>query len=255
MQNIEYSISENIGIARLNRPEIMNALCSALVEDLNTIIDDITQNKNINVLIITGNGDNFAVGADISEMVNVKESEALDYITRVQYVFNRLTQLPIPVIAALNGYTIGGGLELALACDIRIASEKTIFSMPETNLGIIPGGGGTQRLSRVIGIGNALNWFFTCDKFTAEEALNLGLIQKIVDDDYLLDETIIIAQNIAKKSPSAIAHVKEITRTGIEMDFYRACEMEAKGFAKSIVNDGREGMSAFLEKRKPIWNK
>lgn len=253
MENIEYTITDNIGIAKLNRPKVMNALCHQLVEDLNDIIDNITQEKNIKVLIITGNGDNFAVGADISEMINVKESDALEYISRVQYVFNRLTQLSIPVIAALNGYTIGGGLELAMACDIRIAAQDAIFSMPETDLGIIPGGGGTQRLTRIIGLGNALNWFFTGDRFSADEALAMGLIQRIVQSDYLLDETLIIAQNIAAKSSSAIAAVKQIARTGIEMDFYRACEMEARGFAKTITADGKEGMTAFLEKRKPNW--
>jgi enoyl-CoA hydratase len=251
--HLKLHISDKIATLTLSRPEVMNALCHDLIEEINTAVDTVMDNES-KVLIITGEGKSFAAGADIAEIVSLKEEEARRRVSRVQHIFNRFAQLPIPVIAALNGYTIGGGLELALSCDIRIASDKAQFSMPEANLGVVPGGTGTQRLSRIIGLGNALHWFFTCDKFNADDALRLRLVQQVVNHDELMDTAMLMAKKILTKSPEAISMIKEVTRTGIEMDFYKGCEAEAKMFAKSLVGCGQEGLNAFLEKRKPNWN-
>ncbi len=250
---LKLHISNKIALLTLSRPEVMNALCHNLIEEVNSAVDKVIDSES-RVLIITGEDESFAAGADIAEIVSLKEEEARRRVSRVQHIFNRFAQLPIPVIAALNGYTIGGGLELALSCDIRIASDKALFSMPEANLGVVPGGTGTQRLSRIIGLGNALHWFFTCDKFNAEDALRLRLVQEVVNHDNLMESVMALAKKILTKSPEAINMIKEVTRTGIEVDFYKGCETEARMFAKSLVSCGQEGLNAFLEKRKPNWN-
>ena len=161
----------------------------------------------------------------------------------------------IPVIAAVNGFALGGGLELAMACDFRIASSKAKFGQPEVNLGLIPGYAATQRLSRLTGLGNALYLLMTADMITSDEALRIGLIQKIVEPDQLMEEVMKIARNILAKGPNAVKKIKKVTRQGILMDFEKGCELEAEEFGSLFGkgSEGEEGMKAFLEKRKPNW--
>jgi enoyl-CoA hydratase len=160
-----------------------------------------------------------------------------------------------PVIAAINGFALGGGLELAMACDFRIASSKAKFGQPEVNLGLIPGYAATQRLSRLTGLGNALYLLMTAEMIGSEEALRIGLVQKVVDHEQLMDEVIRIAKNIISKGPLAVKKVKAVTRQGILMDFEKGCELEAEQFGTLFGkgSEGEEGMKAFLEKRKPNW--
>ena len=162
--------------------------------------------------------------------------------------------MSIPVIAAINGYALGGGMELAMACDIRLASTKAKLGQPEVNLGLIPGYAGTQRLPRLVGMGNALYILMSGDMFSAEQAFQWGLVQKIVEPENLLEEAIKIAKIIASKGKNAVALVKKVARDGIEMNFNEAQELEAKEFGKLFnTNETKEGISAFLEKRKPNW--
>ena len=161
--------------------------------------------------------------------------------------------MKIPVIAAINGYALGGGLELTLGCDIRIASTKAKFGQPEVNLGMIPGYGGTQRLPRLVGLGNALFLLMTAEVISAEEALRIGLVQKVVEHEQLMEETLKIARAILSKGPEAIRKVKYVTRTGIQEDFMMGCELESEYFSSQFKAEGEEGMKAFLAKRKPNW--
>jgi enoyl-CoA hydratase len=161
--------------------------------------------------------------------------------------------MEIPVIAAINGYALGGGLELAMACDFRIASSKAKFGQPEVNLGMIPGYGGTQRLPRLVGIGDALYMLMTGEMINAETALRIGLIQKIVESEQLMDEALRIAETIISKGPMAVKKVKYVTRQGILSDFEEGCNQEALYFGSQFKAEGEKGMRAFLEKRKPDW--
>ena len=170
-----------------------------------------------------------------------------------QRTFDRLEQINIPVIAAVNGFALGGGCELTMACDFRIASSKAKFGQPEVNLGMIPGYAGTQRLSRLAGLGNALYLLMTADMITAEEALRMGLVQKVTEPDVLLAEVMEIAKKIASKGPKAVKKVKAVTRKGFQIKFAEGSELEAREFGTLFKDEGEEGMKAFLEKRKPEW--
>jgi enoyl-CoA hydratase len=221
---------------------------------MNAMLDEIENNEDIRVLIITGEGKAFVAGADISEMSEMNEEQGKQFSITGQSTFNRIENLKIPVIAAVNGFALGGGCELAMACDIRIANNYAKFGQPEVNLGLIPGYAGTQRLSRHIGLSNALYLLMTADMINSEEALKLGLVQKVVDAEILLTESKAIAIKIASKGPVAIKKVKEVTRKGMQTDFNSACELEAIEFGKLFGNgESGEGMKAFLEKRKPVW--
>ncbi|MEI7983394.1 MAG: enoyl-CoA hydratase-related protein, partial [Bacteroidota bacterium] len=176
-------ISDRIAVVVVNRPAAMNALNSDFFSELNHFLDDLEPRDDVKVLVITGEGKAFVAGADIAEMVNFGMEEGRAFSVNGQHTFNRLEQLNIPVIAAINGYALGGGLELAMACDFRIASKAAKFGQPEMNLGLIPGYAATQRLSRIVGIGNALYLLETADTITADDALRMGLVQKICEPE------------------------------------------------------------------------
>ncbi len=253
--NLQYEKKEHIALITIKRPEVMNALNSRFFDEMEFLIEKSAEDKEVRVLIVTGDGKAFAAGADISEMKDKNQEEGSAFSQRGQQVFNLIGNTNKIVIAAINGYALGGGMELAMACDFRFASEKAKFGQPEVNLGLIPGYAGTQRLSRLCGLGNALYLLTTAEMIDAETAVRMGLVQKIFSPESLLEESIKTAQAIASKGPKAVEQVKAVCRQGLEMDFMAGSALESKEFGKLFGegNQGYEGMSAFLEKRKPQW--
>ena len=251
--NVEFS--NNIAIVKINRPEALNALNTRFFQEMDDVVSNVANKPEIKVMIITGEGKAFVAGADIAEMVDKNPEEGSEFSRIGQNTFRSLEKLEIPVIAAINGFALGGGLELAMGCDFRIASSKAKFGQPEVNLGLIPGYAATQRLSRLVGLGDALYLLMTAEMIGAEDALRIGLVQKVFEPEVLMDEVMKIAQTIASKGPQAIKKVKAVTRQGYLMDFDKGSELESKQFGSlfGTGSEGEEGMKAFLEKRKPNW--
>lgn len=252
-KNLKINIEDGIALVTISRPEAMNALNTNFFKEMDYFITEVSNSKNIQVIIITGEGKSFVAGADIAEMVDKTPEEGTAFSRLGQNTFLSLEKLKIPVIAAINGYALGGGLELAMGCDFRIASSKAKFGQPEVNLGMIPGYAGTQRLPRLVGLADALYLLMTAEMISADEALRIGLVQKVVEPDELLNEVMKIAKNIQSKGPDAIRKVKYVTRQGLQMDFENANKLEAEYFGTQFKTEGKEGMQAFLEKRKPNW--
>lgn len=242
-----------VEVLTISRPKALNALNSAFFEELNTFLDDIVANDPIRVLIITGEGKAFVAGADISEMVDLSPSVAKGFSEKGQQTFLRIERLPIPVIAAVNGYALGGGCELAMACDIRIASKKALFGLPEVGLGLIPGYAGTQRLPRLVGLGNALKCMMTGDAVSAEEAFRMGLVQQLAEPEELAAVALKLAEKIASRGPKAVRNVKEVTRGGLHLTTEKALDLEKSRFSELFKDEGKVGMKAFLNKEKPKW--
>jgi enoyl-CoA hydratase len=250
---IIYEQDEAIAYVTLNRPKSMNSLNSELIGELNSAIDAIVANNEISVVIIKGGEKFFAAGADIKEIDNISSPvEAHNFVSRVQSVINRIELIPKPVIAAVSGYALGGGCELALACDIRIAAENAMFGLPEIKLGVIPGGGGTQRLPRLIGTGRAKELLFTGDPINAQEAYRIGLANKVVPLESLLDEANKMASVLLERPGVALMMNKIAVNDGMNMDMRSALAYEVRCFATLFsTEDQKEGIQAFIEKRKP----
>ncbi|MDV2686091.1 enoyl-CoA hydratase-related protein [Alkalihalophilus lindianensis] len=249
-------IEEENGVftAVLNNPP-MNTLHAELIDALADLIDTLSASSTTKALILTGSGEKaFAAGADINEFLTLDSARGREMSKKGQDIFDALSSLPFPVICALNGYTLGAGLELALATDIRIAEEQIKLGLPEVNLGIIPGYGGTQRLSRLIGIGKAKEFIFSGDYLNAEEALRLGVVEKVVPRGTACEAAKEFAQSLAKKPPLAIAGAKKAINQGIEISLSKGQELERKVFGELCDSeDAKEGANAFLEKRKPLF--
>jgi enoyl-CoA hydratase len=253
-KTLKLNITNNIVCLTIARPEALNALNSLVFDELNIFLDWVESQAQLKVLVITGEGKAFVAGADIAEMANMNSEEGKAFSIKGQKVFDRLEALRIPVIAAVNGFALGGGCEFAMSCDFRIASNKAKFGQPEVNLGLIPGYAGTQRLSRLTSIGDALYLLMTADVITAEEALRIGLVQKVVEAEELMTVVMEIAEKIASKGAKAVENVKLVTRKGYNLSFDKGSDLEADYFGKSFGNgESGEGMNAFLEKRKPNW--
>jgi len=254
-QILQTELQEGVLLVRISRPKAMNALNTQFFHEMDVLIASLKNRTEVKVMLITGEGKAFVAGADIAEMVNKNQDEGSAFSRLGQHTFQSLEKLDIPVIAAVNGFALGGGMELAMACDFRIASTKAKFGQPEVNLGLIPGYAGTQRLSRLTNLGNALYLLMTADIIGAEDALRLGLVQKVAEPEILLEESMKIAKNIASKGPQAIKKMKRVVREGYEMNLDEGAALEAEAFGSLFGNDseGREGMKAFLEKRKPEW--
>jgi len=250
---LKLDVQNNIGIITISRPQALNALNSAFFAEMDNMLIEIAERKDIKVLILTGEGKAFVAGADIAEMSDMNEAQGIAFSKKGQNTFAHIEKLSMPVIAAVNGFALGGGCELAMSCDIRIASTFAKFGQPEVNLGLIPGYAGTQRLARHVGLSNALYLLYTADMINAEEAYRIGLVQKVVEADKLIEETVAIATKIASKGPQAVKKVKYVTRMGLLSDFNAGCTLEANEFGTLFGNEGTEGMKAFLEKRKPNW--
>lgn len=247
------SIEGQTALLTISRPQALNALNSRFFEEMDFFISEISSDQNIRALIITGEGKAFVAGADIAEMVNMSPEEGRKFSEKGQAVFDRLGDLPFPVIGAINGFALGGGMELAMACDFRIASANAKFGQPEVNLGLIPGYAGTQRLPRLTNLADALYLLTTAEVIDAATALQMRLIQKVTEPENLLEEARRLAGQIASKGPLAVKLVKQVTRKGLEMPFTEGEKLECKHFGDPFGNEGAEGMRAFLEKRKPVW--
>jgi len=258
---MEYKIlqikkTEEIAVVTISRPKAMNALNTQFFDEMDAAVSEFKADKNLRAIIITGDGKAFVAGADIAEMKDKTAEEGSDFSRRGQKTFASFAGLNVPVIAAINGFALGGGLELAMGADFRIASTKAKFGQPEVNLGLIPGFAGTQRLSRLVGMANALYLLMTADMINADEALRIGLVQKVVEPEELMDCCMTIAKNIASKGPQAIAKVKMVTNIGYDMSLAQGSELEAQEFGTLFGegSEGAEGMAAFLEKRKAQWS-
>lgn len=249
---IKFEHSQGVGVLTITRPEALNALNNLFFSDFYKFLQS-AELQDILVLIITGEGKAFVAGADIAEMQKMNAPEGYDFSKKGQDAFRALENLNIPVIAAVNGFALGGGCELAMACDFRIASTKAKLGLPEVGLGLIPGYGGTQRLARLIGLGNALFLTLTGQIIDAQEAFRLGLVQKVIEPEHLLDEVKIIAEKIAQQGPNAVKAAKMAIRNGIKTEIDKGFDIESTSFSKLFEQDGIEGMKAFLEKRKPNW--
>jgi enoyl-CoA hydratase len=246
-------LNKNSGIAHivLNRPEVLNALCRDMITELQHAVTTIREAEEVRVLVISGSGKNFAAGADIGPMADQTPDQARKF--SFNKTFNDLEDLPIPVIAAISGYALGGGLELALACDIRICSEDAKLGLPEIKIGIFPGAGGTQRLPRLIGSGRAKEMIFTGNSVDAVTALSYGLCNKVIHGDPV-NEAMDLAKVLCQRPTVAIAHSKNAINFGIGRDISSGTSYEAELWADLFsTSDQREGMKAFLEKRKPIF--
>lgn len=252
-KNLKIEITDGIAIVTISRPEAMNALNTRFFNEMDHFVEEISNKPEVQVVIITGEGKAFVAGADIAEMVDKTPEEGSAFSRLGQNTFTSLGKLEIPVIAAVNGFALGGGLELAMGCDFRIASTKAKFGQPEVNLGMIPGYAGTQRLPRLVGLADALYLLMTADMIGAEDALRIGLVQKVFEPEVLMDEVMKIAKNIQSKGPEAIKKVKYVTRQGLQMDFENGNELEADYFGSQFKAEGEVGMRAFLDKKKPNW--
>lgn len=244
----------NIGILSLNRPDALNALNSELLDELNQAIDMINNDEDIHVLILTGEGRAFVAGADIGEMRGMNSIEARAFAEKGLSLFRKIELMEKPVIAAVNGFALGGGCELSMCCDIRLASEKAKFGQPEVGLGITPGFAGTQRLSRLVGVGRAKELIFTCDIIGAEEAYRIGLVNKVVEPEELMNAAIEMANKILSKSQLAVRYSKTAINRGIDTDLDTGMAIEKDLFGLCFATeDQKEGMGAFLEKRTPNY--
>lgn len=252
--NIVFEIKTGIGYITINRPDSLNALNSDVLDELEIALQEVRTNNSIQAVIITGAGKAFVAGADIGLMSDLSAQEGRTWTMRGQKLFNELEAIEKPVIAAVNGYALGGGCELAMACDIIFASEKAKFGQPEVNLGIIPGYGGTQRLPRIIGEKNAKYLIFSGEIIDANEALRIGLVQKVFTAETLLEEAESFAKNIMTKAPIGLKMAKVAIHNGMNVDLKTGIAFEAEAYAGAFQSEDRtEGMKAFLEKRKPSF--
>ena len=242
----------NISIMSIDRPNALNALNRDIIDDMDDLVEEIKKDTDVRCLVIYSEK-NFAAGADIKNMVECDEAEAKDFIFTSTY--NKIFDLPFPVIAAIEGYALGGGLELAFTADIRIAGENAKMGFPEVTLGIIPGAGGTIRVPRIIGESKAKELIFTGDIISAKEAEQKGLVNRVVPDDQVYSEAMKLAGKIAMQAPIAVAAAKNTIRSGIEEpDDHKGMAIEEKNWSKMFsTEDQKEGMRAFLEKRKPVY--
>ncbi len=245
----------NIGILAINRPNVLNALNWDTLGELREFLEDVLPKEELKALIITGAGDKaFVAGADIAQMNEMKERDFQDYVDYAHRVYELIENEPCPSIAAINGYALGGGCELALACDIRIASEKARLGFPEVKLGIFPGWGGTQRVTRVLGLGKTKELVFTGEMVNAEEALRIGLVERVVPHAEIMNEAKKLAGEIAKRGPIAVRLSKTAINAGSEMDLQKALLLEKTLVSLCFDSQDRiEGMKAFLEKREPSF--
>lgn len=258
LNNVTFEREENLAIVTINRPKALNALNSETLRELNAVIDELEADSNIYCVILTGSGEKaFVAGADISEMKDLDSAAGEEFGLLGNKVFRRIETLDKPVIAVISGFALGGGCELAMACDIRIASERARFAQPEVGLGITPGFGGTQRLPRLVGEGKAKELIYTCAMVNAEEALRIGLVNKVVPLESLMEEAKKMAKAIIANAPIAVKLCKDAINRGMQVDMDKAIEIEAQDFGKCFDSEDQvEGMTAFIEKRaKSFHNK
>lgn len=251
-KNLICDLQCNTMLVTINRPEVLNALSSVVFSELKDLFEKLLEDSDVKVVILTGNGDkSFIAGSDVSEMSKFSLIQARKFAFLVHRAQQTIADFPKPTIAAINGYAFGGGLEVAMCCDIRIASQNAKFGQPEINLGIIPGGGGTQRLSRLVGPGLAKQMVFSGLAIDAQRAYEIGLVNQVVSPDRLLAEALRLAEVIAAKSPVTLAFAKQALNTGLDLDLENALKFEIELFAECFgTEDAKEGLSSFVDKRK-----
>lgn len=254
-ENIILEVAGPVATLFFNRPKALNALNNALFDEMDLALNEIKDTPEIKVLILTGKGDKaFVAGADIAELSKMSPLEGKNFSRKGQRVFSKIEDLPIPAIAAVNGFALGGGLEAALGCDFIYASEKAVFGLPEINLGLIPGFGGTQRLARLIGVNRAKEMIFTGKNIKAQEALEFGIVNKVTAHEALMEEVLKTANLIALKGKVALRSAKEVIQNGLNADLETGCRIENDVFGLNMSSvDAKEGTQAFLEKRKPVF--
>ncbi|WP_284140070.1 MULTISPECIES: enoyl-CoA hydratase [unclassified Virgibacillus] len=248
-------LQTHVALVTLNRPQAANAMSRALLDELNETIEQINTNKEIYCTIITGAGDKvFCAGADLKERKGMDNAQVVEAVRYIGHTVNQIENMTMPVIAAINGAAYGGGLELALACDIRIAANEVKMGLTETTLAIIPGAGGTQRLSRLIGRGHAKRLIFSGSPVYAEEAVQLGIVEQLYDNTELMDQVFSLAETIAANGPIALRQAKQAINRGLEVDLSTGLEIEHLCYKETIpTKDRMEGLRAFKEKRKPNY--
>jgi len=254
-ENILFDVEGQVAVIKFNRPKALNAINPDVIKEVNDALDKITADTSVKVLVLTGEGDKaFIAGADITHMVDFSPLEARGFSRIGQDLLFRLENLPIPVIACVNGFALGGGTEFAMACDFIYASEKAKFGQPEIGLGVIPGFGGTQRLSRMVGKAMAQELCLTGVIIGAAEAKEIGLVNKVFPHDELWEETMKTASSIATKGKVALKAIKDCIERGYDLDLRNGCLLESEIFGICFSSpDQKEGMTAFLEKRKPVF--
>ena len=254
-ENLLVSRDAGIAIITINRPQVLNALNMHTLDELRRAILELKQDAAVRAIVLTGAGEKaFVAGADISELATLSAAAMKDHALRGQHVFDLIENLGKPVIAAINGFALGGGCELAMACTLRVAAESARLGQPEINLGLLPGFAGTQRLPRLVGKGVALELLLTGRHVTADDALRIGLVNRVVPATSLLTEARAIATELAAKAPVAVQYILEVVNRGLETSFDKAQFLEATLFGLiASTSDMREGTRAFLEKRKPTF--
>ena len=252
MSYVKYEQKDFVGIVTIDREKALNALNPEVLFDLESAFDSIDL-QSTRCVILTGAGEKaFVAGADIGAMSTMTKEEGKRFSQKGNAVFRKIEGFPIPVIAAINGFALGGGCELSLSCDIRLASETAVFAQPETGLGINPGFGGTQRLPRTVGVAKAKEMIYTCARVKAEEALRIGLVNAVVPAEQLMEEALKLANKIAANAPIAVRQSKRAVNLGLQTDIDTAVALEAEFFAYCCdTKDQKNAMTAFVEKRKP----
>jgi len=254
-KNIILSLENEIAVLAINRPKALNVLNIETLKEIQSGVQEFKDNAALRVLIITGTGEKaFVAGADIQEMLEMNSIEALNFSRLGHFTLKMIQDLDRPVIAAVNGFALGGGTELALACDFIWASETARFGLPEVTLGVFPGFGGTQRLSRLIGKAKAKELIVTGRVINAQEAFQMGIVNRVVPPASLMEETKKVASQIAANGPVGVRLAKMVVESGFNMDLWEACMLESYAFSLAFsTEDQKEGMKAFLEKRKPTY--
>ena len=251
MSDVLYEKKEHVAVITLHHPEVLNALNPSFVAEINEAVDEVELDKEIYVAIITGVEKSFVAGADIKQMLPLNPVEAMQWNRGAAELNDRIENLRVPVIAAVNGFALGGGCELAMACDIRIASEKAKFGQPECGLGITPGAGGTQRLPRLVGAGRAKELLYTGKIIRAEEACEIGLVNQVVAPEALMDTAMALAEQICANAQIAVQEIKRCVNLGLETDIRTGLEFEQQAFAVcNSTEDKKIGMGAFVNKEK-----
>lgn len=249
---LDVKIADQIAVVTITREKALNALNSAVISELHNFFSKNWMKRDFRCVIITGAGKAFVAGADIGELSAADVPGGAKISQTGQYVLKTIENFPCPVIAVINGFALGGGCELAMACDIRLASDKAKLGQPEVNLGIIPGYGGTQRLPRLVGRGKAKELIFTGDLISAEEAHRIGLVDEVYPAEELMEKAMKMAGKIAAKSAPSITAAKELINKGLDINLSAACDMERTGFGTLYGGyDCKEGLTAFVEKRPP----
>lgn len=247
---VQWETRGHVGVMTISRPEALNALNSQVLADLDAVLDQAERDREVYVVILTGDGRSFVAGADIGEMKEFSSIDGKRFGVRGASVFLKLENLSKPVIAAINGFALGGGCELAMACDIRLASEKAKFGQPEVGLGITPGFGGTQRLPRIVGVSKAMELILTGKTIGAAEAKAIGLVSEVYPPEELIDRAMEMADLICANAQIAVCEAKRCIRMGMQTDIATGSAFEAEAFGVTCgTEDKNEGMGAFLEKR------